>query len=1153
MLGFSGLRLSGFKSFVEPTELSIQPGLTGVVGPNGCGKSNLIEALRWVMGESSARHMRGSEMDDVIFGGTAGRPARNVAEVVVRLDNSLRSAPAKFDGFAELEVVRRIERGMGSSYRINGVETRARDVHLLFADAATGARSSGMVSQGRVGAIINARPADRRSLLEEAAGIGGLHARRHEAEGRLTAADANLVRLDDVMAELAKQVQGLEKQAKLAERYRVLSHSIRTIEAQVLYMDWLEALALVEAARARMAVSSKNVTELNAKATSAGSAQAAIASTLPGLRQADAEQADILRALLFERETLDGEASRLSDLRADVDRRTSQAAADFEREKARCADGERVLARLNAERTDLGAAGEGAAEREALAALAMETAQTKVAETESQMSTLLELVAAADAQRAAGLRRLNEAEARRDRMRQRFEQITKQHAQALAEGMDRALMTSAEMELEAAQEFVQEAADALTQAEAQRIEARTQLDAALEIRAKTNADMTRLKAEADALKGMLAGQKRGSHAPVLDQVMAQSGWEAALAAALGDDLDASLAADAPLRWTELPPVEAGAQLPAGAEPLAKFVTAPRALSRRLLRVGVVEDAATALSLIEALQPGQRLVSKGGDVVRWDGVVALAGAPSPVAVRLANGNRLRELQAMILDAEDGAAQAQSAASQAEKAMQMAQHDETQAREAGRKAEAGLVKAQAALTQLAGRFASWESRVAALVEQVASAQADLTEAEGHWSEAKQVVDAIPTDDSGRVQVDAIRAQLAGHRSVLVETRSALDRIRREDGERTRRLEVIDKDRAAWADRVAQAARHLEELERRRAELAQEQERLARLPQEIDSRRAGLLDRIGQAETARRAAADALMAAEARLADADREQRQAEAALHEARETHIRDEAALTGANQRTRESAVKIAERMNVTPEKLRDMAEIDPRNPPDKPTIERQLDRLVREREAMGAVNLRAEIELKEIEERLVSMQTEKADLVAAIDKLRRAISDLNAEGRERLKSSFQEVDGHFRDLFVKLFGGGRAHLALVESDDPLQAGLEIMASPPGKRLQILSLLSGGEQALTALALLFAVFMTNPAPICVLDEVDAPLDDANVDRFCSLVNGIAKETGTRFLIVTHHRMTMARMHRLYGVTMAERGVSQLVSVDLEQAVAVRDGA
>ncbi len=1147
MLGFNGLRLSGFKSFVEPTELTIQAGLTGVVGPNGCGKSNLIEALRWVMGESSARHMRGSEMDDVIFGGTAGRPARNVAEVIVRLDNSARSAPSKFDAFPELEVSRRIERGMGSNYRINGLEVRARDVHLLFADAATGARSSGMVSQGRVGAIINARPSDRRSLLEEAAGIGGLHARRHEAEGRLTAAEANLQRLDDVMAELTQQKTGLSKQAKQAERYRVLSASIRVIEAKALYMEWLEALALVEAARKKLDISQAAAAELNGKAASAGVAQARLAAAIPHLRQGDQDQAEALRGLLFERETLENENARLIELRQDIERRLTQAGSDIERERSRSGDGERVVARLESERKDLIDAGEGAAEREAQAASALDKAQQMVAETEAEMATLLEVVASADAERAAGLRRLNEAEARRDRLTGRLTQIKAQHAQILSEGMDRALLTSAEMEVEAAQEFVEDAAAALTKAEAERVQTRTRLDQALEARTKANADFAKLKAEADALASMVAGQKRGAHDPVLDQMSAQAGWEKALAAALGDDLDASLAQDAPLRWTELPPLADKPELPAGATSLSKSVTAPRALARRLAAVGVVEDLATALNLRDQLVQGQRLATKNGDMVRWDGLVAVAGAPSPVAVRLANANRLRELRFMIEDAGAGLTNANQAATQAEESVKAAQQAETQAREASRRSDGDLVRAQAALTQLAGRFASWEQRLAALAEQVTSATADKDEADGLWGQAKAAVDAIPSDDGGRLQVETVRARLAGQRSGLVEARSNLDRVRREEGERTRRLEVVEKDRAAWADRIAQAGRHLEELERRKAELAQEHQRLNRLPQELDAKRQDLLTRIAAAETSRRSAADALMRAEADLAEADRLLRQVETVLREARETQIRDEAALTGARERTSAAAAKIAQRLDVTPERLRDMAEIDPDHPPDKPEIDRNLERLTKERDAMGPVNLRAEIELAEIDDRLTTIVTEKADLEEAIVKLRHAIHELNAEGRERLKASFQEVDGHFRDLFVKLFGGGRAHLALVESDDPLQVGLEIMASPPGKRLQILSLLSGGEQALTALALLFAVFMTNPAPICVLDEVDAPLDDANVDRFCTLVEGIALETGTRFLIVTHHRMTMARMHRLFGVTMAERGVSQLVSVDLEQAV------
>lgn len=1151
MLGFSGLRLSGFKSFVESADLNIQPGLTGVVGPNGCGKSNLIEALRWVMGESSARHMRGSEMDDVIFGGTAGRPARNVAEVVVRLDNSTRAAPSKFDGFDELEVSRRIERGMGSSYRINGLEVRARDVHLLFADAATGARSSGMVSQGRVGAIINARPSDRRSLLEEAAGIGGLHARRHEAEGRLTAAEGNLQRLSDVMAELTQQKAGLAKQAKQAERYRTLSASIRAVEAQALYLEWLEALTLVDAARKRLDRSSTLTAERNAAAASAGAAQSTVAAAIPELRQHDQTQAEALRALLFKRETLESESARLNDLRLDIEKRLAHAAADIEREKARSGDGERVVARLDSERKDLLDAGEGAAYRDTQAVEAMAKAQQVVAETEARMAQLLEAVAAADAERAAGLRRLNEAETRRDRMNGRLNQIAAQHAQAQSEGIDRALLTSAEMEVEAAQEFVQEAAEALLKAESERVRTREHLNAALEARAKVNAEHAKLKAETDALSAMVAGQKRGEYDPVLDKVVAQSGWELALAAALGEDLDASIANDAPHRWIELPPIDGRNELPDQAIPLSKGVTAPLALARRLAAVGVVETLDDALAAMGRLSIGQRLVTKGGDLVRWDGLTAAAGAPSPVAVRLANANRLRELLIMIEDARAGIAQTGAAVTEAEQAARQAQQTETQARDSQRRADSDLVKAQAALTQLAGRFANWEQRLAALAEQVSSASADKAEADAQWSQAHQAVEAIPSDDTGRLQVETLRSQLAGQRSSLVESRSNLDRLRREEGERVRRLETIDKDRAAWSDRIAQAGRHLVELELRKEDLANEHERLTQLPTELETKRADLLNRIAAAETARRSAADALMQAETRLTAADRDLRQAEAALHEARESQIRDEAALTGAKERTAAAAAKIAERMDVTPERLRDMAEIDPGAPPDKSAIDARLERLVRDRDAMGPVNLRAEIELKEIDDRLTTIVTEKADLEEAIHKLRRAIADLNAEGRERLKASFQEVDAHFRDLFVRLFGGGRAHLALVESDDPLQAGLEIMASPPGKRLQILSLLSGGEQALTALALLFAVFMTNPAPICVLDEVDAPLDDANVDRFCTLVEGIAKDTGTKFMIVTHHRMTMARMHRLYGVTMAERGVSQLVSVDLEQAVAVRD--
>ena len=1151
MLAFTGLRLTGFKSFVESAELEIQPGMTGVVGPNGCGKSNLIEALRWVMGESSARQMRGSEMDDVIFGGSSGRPARNIAEVSVILDNAARTAPARYDSFAEIEVVRRIERGQGSIYRINGVETRARDVSLLFADAATGARSSGMVSQGRVGAIINARPADRRMLLEEAAGITGLHSRRHEAESRLAAASANLQRLDDVVGELSGRIDDLSKQARQAERYRTLSERIREAEAQHFYMEWLHALALIEAARARQAQSRERMDIRTAEVAAASRLQAEAQAVLPQLRRADSDAADALRSLIFQRDTLEAEAQRLDQSRADLESRLAQAQSDHEREASRAADAGKALERLDHEYRDLTALGHGWEARRDDAGRKVEAAQTAVAGSEADMSRLLEAVAAADAERAARLRRVNESEARADRARERLGKFRQTHTAAQSEGMDRALLNSAEMEVEAAQEYVEESQKALVAAEGQRTHWRAEADRCRDGRAQAAAHLSRLTAEADALVRVLDSQKRGNFPPVLDQVSAQTGCEAALAAALGQDLDASLDRAAPLRWQDLPPLASSPPLPGGVDSLARHVTAPLALARTLAAVGLAQDLDAALGLAADLAPGQRLVTRDGDLVRWDGLVAKAGAPSPVAVRLTSLNRLRELRAAIEDAKAGAEQAIAAAQAADTEALAAQTAEAKARDAVKRSEADVVKARAALAALAQRFASWETRVAALAEQMVAAQVDADEAEAQWRHAQAAVLELPADEAGRQRLDALRADLAGLRTALVEARSDMDRLTREEGERVRRLETIARDMDAWRERVAAAGKHLVELERRREELALERERLSALPKELQDRRADLLNRLTAAEGGRRQAADALMAGEAQAAEADRAARRHEAALAEAREDMIRDEAAGTGAAQMARDVASRIAERMDITPEQLRDQAGIDPANPPDAADLSRRLDRLVRERDAMGPVNLRAEMELAEVSERLQTLQTERRDLEGAIERLHRAIGDLNAEGRERLRASFNAVDSHFRDLFTRLFGGGRAHLAMVESDDPLQAGLEIMASPPGKRLQVLSLLSGGEQALTALALLFAVFMTNPAPICVLDEVDAPLDDANVDRFCTLVEGMAEETGTRFLIVTHHRMTMARMHRLYGVTMAERGVSQLVSVDLAQAVLVRD--
>ncbi|MBI5164072.1 MAG: chromosome segregation protein SMC [Magnetospirillum sp.] len=1153
MIQFTRLRLSGFKSFVDSAELVIEPGMTGVVGPNGCGKSNLIEALRWVMGETSARQMRGGEMDDVIFGGTSGRPPRNIAEVTVALDNSARTAPPAFNGADEVEISRRIERGQGSNYRINGADVRARDVQLLFADAATGARSSGLVSQGRVGALINARPSERRSLLEEAAGISGLYSRRHEAELRLKNAEMNVARVDDILATLAEQLQGLHKQAKQAVRYRTISDAIRKVEAQMLSLAWLEALAEIEAARAALVEAGLKVEEATGLAVAAAAAQAEAAAVLPALRGAEAEAGAVLQRLVVGEEQLEAEEGRLAETRRDLDRRLDQAGSDLQREHARAADAEQAVTRLAEEEAAIRADAAGEEDARAAADAAVEDAAIGVAAVEKDLNLLLEEVASADAERAAAMRRQQEAETRRDRLKDRLAQVEAQRANAAAETVDRADLTAAEMDLESALEYLEESRAEAEDADRRRVQAMAARDAARDAFQAAGNARARLKAEAEALIAVLSQSKQGGHAPVLDQVSAVPGAEPALAAALGDDLLASLDGSAPVHWSALPPVENGPALPEGAEPLARLVTAPAALARRLAQVGVAGDAAAAERLRPLLAPGQRLVTRDGDLFRWDGYTARAGAPSPMALRLAQRNRLRELEARLDDAQMGVEAAEGRVEEATRAMDEAAAAEKQAKEAVKRADTETAKAREAHARIAQRFAAAESRLAALVEQAAQAAADLEEAEGDLLMARDTLATFPESDGGRARVNDLRATLAERRSGLVEARSTLDRIIREAGERRRRLDAIAADAASWRSRADTARAHVEELAERREAVMAEIDRLASLPGTIARRRTELLDRIEAAEATRRRTADALIAAEHALAEADRTVRAAEHLLHAAREELIRRAAGVAAADQQCRVVAGRIAEKLDLTPEQVNEAAGLDAADLPAMDDLLRRHDRLSRERDAMGPVNLRAEQEVAELELRIASLSAEKDDLVQAIAKLRQGIAELNREGRERLLASFQAVDRHFRDLFVRLFGGGRAHLALTESDDPLEAGLEIMASPPGKRLQALSLLSGGEQALTALALLFAVFMTNPAPICVLDEVDAPLDDANVDRFCTMVEDIARTTRTRFLIVTHHRMSMARMDRLYGVTMAERGVSQLVSVDLAGAEAIREAA
>jgi len=1124
------LRLLGFKSFVEPTDFLIEPGLTGVVGPNGCGKSNLVEALRWVMGESSYKSMRASSMDEVIFSGTNNRPARNNAEVAIAIDNAGRSAPSAFNDSDAIDITRRIERETGSTYRINGREVRARDVQILFADASTGARSPALVHQGRIGEIIQAKPEQRRRVLEEAAGVAGLHARRHEAELRLKAAETNLLRIEDVIGQLAGQIDGLKKQARQAIRYRTVSSQVRRSEAMLYHLRWTAATGEVAAAEQAKDVCVREVAARVGAEAEASKRQALAQASLPELREAEARAGAALHRLNVALQDLDREEQRAKDRIAELDVRLKQFAADGEREQKLAADAEAALAKLAAEEAAIRAEARESAGRRSGVDAKVAKADGELAAAEKIFADLTTQLADLAARRHQFEHGAREHGARMARIAGEIGEIERELA--TLKSARHAPLAAA---VEGAQAALSEAEAAAVAAEAAHNNARTDFEAARAALAEAEKRVQRLETEAKTLGQVLSLETRNLWPPVIDHVAVDKGYEKALGAALGDDLDAPVDPSAPMHWSKVAIDAADPALPGGAEPLAKFVKAPTQLARRLAQVGVV-DRATGARLASSLKSGQRLVSREGDLWRWDGYVAAAHAPTGAARRLAQRSRMAELDAELAQARPEVEDKRGALAAAQTAFDAAGHTEAETRSRERD-----LNRQAA-------------RLSALAEARTRLIASRDEASAAKTEAEHGLQALEPAAKLEGKLAAVRDDIAGKRDRLAEVRAEQQAIVREAELADRRLAALATDSADWIGRRDGAHGQIATLGQRIAEAKRDRADLENAPQVFGEKRKGLIGEISSAETARRQCADTLQDAENKLAAADRDARAALEAASAAREELARAEERFEGAKRRLSDIGREIHDMLEIEPAGVAALAEIKEGEAlPELTEVEEKLERLRRERERLGAVNLRAEEELREVETQHTTLTTERDDLVQAIGKLRQGIQSLNREARERLLASFELVNKHFQHLFTRLFGGGTAELQLIESDDPLEAGLEIMAKPPGKKSATLSLLSGGEQALTALALIFAVFLTNPAPICVLDEVDAPLDDHNVERFCDLLDEMTKSTDTRFVIITHNPITMARMNRLYGVTMAERGVSQLVSVDLEAAVRFREAS
>ena len=1144
---FTRLKLTGFKSFVDPTELLIQDGLTGVVGPNGCGKSNLLEALRWVMGENRPTAMRGGGMEDVIFAGAATRPARNFAEVALTLDNSERLAPSGFNDSDVLDIVRRITREVGSAYKVLGKDVRARDVQMLFADASTGAHSPALVRQGQISELINAKPKNRRRILEEAAGISGLYQRRHEAELKLKSAEANLLRVDDVIEQLSNQLAQLMRQAKQAARYREIGESLRHAEGLLLFQRWQEAdharLAAEQQLKERILAASQSEAEVRMTTKARESAEDA----MPPLREEEAVASAILQRLNVQRDSLNDQEAQAKQRIQTLENRIEQLIQDMERETGLNKDAGETIERLEWEARELAKATEGQGEKLASAQAAAQDAAGVLQDQEAELSEKTEDVARLAARHQSAQRLF-------DDMKKTVEKSEASAASARESAEDAEeklthiaqLLEQAKTRSETAVQAAAQVEHALATIEQTRSETQSREADARAERSEAEGETNAIRAEVTAL-AKLVERDTAEGGQIIDRLQVEKGFEKALGAALADDLRApEVDVDGPTGWAVLPAYSQDQQLPDGVTALTQHVSIPDVLGRRMGQIGLV-DADDGNRLQPLLKPGQRLVSTEGDVWRWDGYRAWAeDAPSSAALRLQQLNRLEELKQLLERSTVRMGATQKAHESLNDLLAEQSRTEREARDARRDADREVGEATRFMSRAEADRDMAQGRIETLKLAVERHEDEANVAIRQRNEAENALQSLGDLEAARDEIEDLRMTVEAARMTMMTKRSSFDEVRREGEARTRRSQEVTKELSGWRHRLETAEKRSAELFERKGQAEVELTTAIAVPTEIATQRDALGQAIQDAEKRRQAAADQLAIGETHVREAMNKERDLERAASEAREVRAAAEARTEAAREAVQTAKDRIQEVLETTPEALLENLNTDAERMPPSDQVEAEVNRLKRQRDALGAVNLRAEEDAREVEHEHTQLLNEKTDLEEAIKALRGGIAGLNREGRERLLTAFEQVNENFGNLFKHLFGGGEANLVLVESEDPLDAGLEIMCQPPGKKLATLSLLSGGEQTLTALALIFAVFLANPAPICVLDEVDAPLDDANVTRFCDLLDEMCRRTDTRFLIITHHAVTMARMDRLFGVTMQEQGVSQLVSVDLKKA-------
>ena len=1138
---FKSIRISGFKSFLEPTEIDLNEGLTGIVGPNGCGKSNIVEAMKWVMGENSARQMRGEGMDDVIFSGSNERPARNFAEVTIRLDNTEKKAPASFNQFDEIEISRKIERDKGSTYRVNSKQVRARDVQLIFADTATGARSSGIVSQGRISQIIESSLEERRIILEEAANIKGLHNRRHEAELKLNGATDNLSRLLDIENTYNEQLIELEKQGRKAARYRSVGDRLRKAEASLFLSLLNTAEKEFDELETKFEKSKNNVEGAQINLSKNTKSKLEIFNKLPELRKIETEKAAILQSLNISKIRLEEEEATSKFTLSNVLNQITQIETDIKREIEIKDDANKTIANLLLEKNKLQLDTKDFTTKKNDASKKVNELKIKSEDADAKLSSINSEIFSIKSDKSDLENRINN-------LKEKIKNSEDQKSQFnITE--DKRLIEEHNKKKVNIEKLIKEENEKLKLIKNQ-LENKENLNIKIkEKKTEIDYDLNVLRADLHSLSSLLGYDefKNNTLEATIDDI---GNLQDAIGSVLGETILAPVKSDNSDEqnisyWKEIT-AKFEEKLPKGATPIISKIRKNSILDIALIGIGIVENEKTALKLQKELSFGQALTTLKGGLWRWDGYVQPLGVQNSYSERLQQITKLRNLQDELPSKEKE---------------EVTIVNEINQNELELKKFFGTTKEiESKINLLNNELNDIKLSISSLDSKINSSNILLKEHQNILDTSQKELVDLETLSKKSLNLPTLLADELKIRNAADQCRNELtdamateQQIRNQESFQQRNLMQINNQKNDWESRKDEAETRIKSLKERLDNLKEDKSRLEKLPDNFVEKANELNIKIETAEQKRNLAADKLVEMETLLNEAEKLEKSSEQNLASFREDMIKVEAALNLASTKIENIEDRVFEKLRVKSKQLKEIVNLSDKEELNTSieTLEKTVQRLLNERESLGAVNLRAEEEMNEMRQKIELMSKERVDLELAIEKLKSGIFELNKEGRQRLKDSFELVNKNFKNLFRELFGGGDAELKLVGDDDPLKAGLEILASPPGKKMQLLSLLSGGEQALTAISLIFSVFLCNPAPICILDEVDAALDDSNVSRFCNLLDKIVDETETYFLVVTHHRLTMAKMNRLFGVTMEQKGISRLVSVDLEQANKIKD--